>query len=332
LNKILWSLLAGFVLGGLAVGAWLSTRHEDDPARKKEEAAAETSYVQHGTNGHSTLKLDQATQTRMGLQVASLPSAQARPVTSGFARILDPAPLAAAVVESSSLQLESQAATREWERTRLLASQQNASERALQAAELAATRARLQQEAAQQKLIAAWGTQLARRPDLPSLATNLVQSEAALVRIDLPAGTTASNTPVAARLHRLGKEDAPLEVILLGEAPAVDPVFQGQAYLGLITQPGNVRPGTALTASIEWTGQPWEGVVVPREAIVRDRAKTFVYRQESDETFQRIEVELDHPLDAGWFVREGLAAAQKVVITGAAQLLSEERKDEGGPE
>lgn len=332
MNKTLWALLAGALLGGLAVGSWQKLRHQEEAPAKKEEAPAETTYVQHGTNGSTTLKIDKETQARMGLQVAQVQPAQAKPVTSGFARILDPAPLGTAVLEWTALQLESRAATREWERTRLLASQQNASERVLQAAELAAERARQLGEAARQKIAAAWGTQLANRTNLAELSAALMRGDEALVRVDLPAGFSPVTAPVAARLVRLTEEGASLEVTLLGEATSVDPAFQGRAFLGLLAKPEGLRPGAALTAFIEWSGQPLDGVLVPRDAVVRDRAKTFVYRQESDEVFQRVEVELDHPLEAGWFVRKPWATSQKVVTVGAAQLLSEERKDEGGPE
>jgi DNA-binding FadR family transcriptional regulator len=71
---------------------------------------------------------------------------------------------------------------------------------------------------------------------------------------------------------------------------------------------------------------------VPREALLRHEAKVFVTLQTGDDTFVRRQIELDRPMDAGWFVRGGLKAQDKVVVVGAQQLLSEELKGQGGGE
>jgi hypothetical protein len=50
------------------------------------------------------------------------------------------------------------------------------------------------------------------------------------------------------------------------------------------------------------------------------------------EGFTRIEIPLDHPTEAGWFMSKGAAATDHVVTTGAQQLLSIELKGQGGGE
>jgi hypothetical protein len=70
-------------------------------------------------------------------------------------------------------------------------------------------------------------------------------------------------------------------------------------------------------------------VAVPRSAVLRFNGATWVYRQTSDETFERLEVALDRPLENGWFVREGLKPGEKLVTVGAQQILSEELKGAG---
>ena len=77
------------------------------------------------------------------------------------------------------------------------------------------------------------------------------------------------------------------------------------------------------------SGEKEKGVIVPRDALVRHEGRAFVYVQTTDETFQRFEVGLRHPLATGWFTDE-LKPGVKVVISGAQQLLSEELKGEGG--
>jgi hypothetical protein len=75
-------------------------------------------------------------------------------------------------------------------------------------------------------------------------------------------------------------------------------------------------------------GESRQGVAVPRAAVVRFKGAAWVYRQSSDDSFQRLEVSLEAPLKEGWFVSQGLQPQDKLVITGAQQLLSEELKGE----
>ena len=46
--------------------------------------------------------------------------------------------------------------------------------------------------------------------------------------------------------------------------------------------------------------------------------------QTADDTFARRAVQLERPTRDGWFVASGLAAGERVVVTGAQQLLSAE--------
>jgi hypothetical protein len=50
------------------------------------------------------------------------------------------------------------------------------------------------------------------------------------------------------------------------------------------------------------------------------------------EGFTRVEVPLDHPTEAGWFITKGATASDHVVATGAQQLLSLEVKSSGAAE
>ena len=85
-----------------------------------------------------------------------------------------------------------------------------------------------------------------------------------------------------------------------------------------------------MTAYLNFPGEPRTGVLLPRSAVVRFNAGTWIYLQTSDNTFQRQIVVLEAPLEKGWFVAAGLTPQDKVVVTGAQQLLSEELKGQGG--
>ena len=80
-------------------------------------------------------------------------------------------------------------------------------------------------------------------------------------------------------------------------------------------------------------GEPLAGVIIPREAVVRTEGAGWTYvLNAAGDAFTRIEVALDHPTEAGWFVSKGLTASNYVVVTGAQQLLSFELKGQGGGE
>jgi len=114
---------------------------------------------------------------------------------------------------------------------------------------------------------------------------------------------------------------------VLGPAPMVDPQAQGQGFLLLVSpNPTRLAPGAAVTGFLGLAGEPQSGVAAPREAIVRYNGGAWVYLQTGADTFTRVEVPLERPLENGWFVREGLKANDKVVTVGAQQLLSEELK------
>ena len=75
---------------------------------------------------------------------------------------------------------------------------------------------------------------------------------------------------------------------------------------------------------------------MPRSAVLRHDGRTWVFAQAEEEKFVRKPVTLDTPLDGekGWFVAEcgGIEAGDKLVVTGAQSLLSEELKAQGGGE
>jgi hypothetical protein len=67
--------------------------------------------------------------------------------------------------------------------------------------------------------------------------------------------------------------------------------------------------------------------VVPRPAVVRQAGKPWVYVQTSHEVFARRPVALEESAGDGWFT-QSLSPGDRVVITGAQTLLSEEFKSQ----
>jgi fructose-specific component phosphotransferase system IIB-like protein len=330
MKNVLLGIIVGLLAGG--VGAWLFLRHHASGAEaKKEEEKKEEPHVQHDDNDKVFLKLDKEFQWHADLKMAVLQAAELKPELKAFGRVLDPAPLATVLTTLAAARAQLEASGKEAERLKILFGQnQNASARSLETAEAAVKRDQLAVQAAELSLVTSWGKSIASRPQLDQLIHSLVAQENALVRVDVPPSEKLGGPPSAARLALLSASDTPMDAEFLGAAVVADPQTLGQGFLFLVK--GKALPANA--AVVAWLILPGDfekGVVVPRDAIVRHEGEAFVYVQTTDETFERFEVTLRHPLAAGWFTDE-LKPGVKIVINGAQQLLSEELKGEGGGE
>ncbi len=323
-------LILGLAIGG--VGVWLYEERHAGPEHKeeKQEEKKEVSFVQHSTNGETFLKIGKETQEQMGLKTAPLVGMELKPEVQGYGHVLDPAPLAALVVESASAKAALEASSHEYERLKVLHEEgQNASTRALETALAAMKRDQILFESVQPRLLLGWGKAIACQADLPAFLNSLTARQASLVRIDLPLDQSLKTPPSGGRVAALAAPDQPAVAQFLGPAPSADPQTQGQGFL-LLQKTNPLPSGAAAIAWLTVPGDPESGVVVPRVALLRHEGEVFVYLQTGDDTFSRKEVELDRPVESGWFVHEGLKPQEKIVIVGAQQLLSEELKGQAG--
>ncbi len=88
-------------------------------------------------------------------------------------------------------------------------------------------------------------------------------------------------------------------------------------------------PGSAVTAWMQRPGKPINGVIIPRDSVLRLEGFGWVYLMNKDkggEAFTRIRIPLDRPAEDGWFVTDTVKPEDYIVITGAQLLLSEELK------
>ncbi|MBI3408747.1 MAG: hypothetical protein HY040_10360 [Planctomycetes bacterium] len=285
------------------------------------------SRVKRSPAGDAIVTLDEATHARIGLAVEPMRVAELKPEAKGYGRVLDVAPLVVLVTELAAAQTAADASRQEFERLRVLQTQNNTSARALQAAEATARRDEIQIESVRLRLVAGWGPVLAERKDLLEFARALTARESALVRVDLPAGETVDGTPTGARLVTLSSAERSITAQFVSATPAVDSQTQGVGFLFLV-KPNAARlsPGAAVTAYLPSMGATRTGVLVPHRAIVRADGKAWAYVQIGDGQFTRKEVPLTQSLEGGWFASTAFAPTDRVVVSGAQTLLSEELK------
>jgi hypothetical protein len=272
----------------------------------------------------AVVELSSEMRERAGLEMATLEVTELAPEAKAYGRVLDPAPLVALVYERAAAQASLDASAREHERVEgLHRSGDNASAREFEAAQAAWQRDLFAVASAEARLVSAWGQVLAQRPDLPELARSLAARSAALARVDLPVGEGTAEPPTGGRLTAFPRDDVTLESTWLGPAPTADPMLQGRGFLFLLPS-HPPPPGTAVVGWLRVPGAARRGVVVPRPALVHHEGEVFVYVERAPDRFERRRVVLEGPEGDGWFVSSGVAAGDRVVVTGAQQLLSSE--------
>jgi hypothetical protein len=323
-------ILAG--LGTLLVAAglifaYLMASKEHTQEAEREKPVASESRVKREANGEVSIQLDVDAQKRIGLQMAMLAATQFRPEIKAYGRVLDPATLSAGVADLFSARAVAEASQKELARSKTLAEQNNASTRALQAAQAAASRDSAQAESARARFVVAWGKVIADREDSTKFVESLASGESALVRVDLLAGDVLASPPKSARLFAVSDESNPVEAQFVSVAPAIDPQSQGQGFFFLVTtNRPPFSPGASVTAYVPQPGEPLTGVEIPRDAVVRFNGRAWIYLQTSEQTFARREIGLDHPIANGWFVTRGIRPNDRIVTDGAQLLFSEEQK------
>ena len=330
MKKLLFGIIVGVLAGG--VGVWVFLHgHGGAHAEAKPEEKKEEPRVQKDGNDETFLKLEKEDQERAGLKIAALTEADLKPELRAFGRVVDPSSLATGLTDLAAARAQLTASAKDFERLKILNTQgQNVSTRALEAAEALVQRDQIVAQAAQLRLTTTWGKDIAGRADLNAFVHALVAQESSLVRVDVPVTEKLESLPASARLAALAAPDQTMDATFVAAALAADAQTQARGFLFLL--PTNALPANSpVLAWLTLGGAVEKGVIIPRDALVRHEGKAFVYVQTTDETFERKEVELHHPLAAGWFTGE-FKPGVKVVIVGAQQLLSEELKGEGGGE
>lgn len=321
MKKFLPGLLFGLIFGGAVTWLWLTPHGgakpdaDDDAPAKAEKAAA----AKPGEGLH----LDAAQLAQAGLQVAPPKIESVSAEVDAYGHVLDPVPLVTAAADLATARAALAASEKEFARTKSLHdSGDNASAQAVETAEAAAQRDRVQLDAARAKLAAAWGPELARRLDSASPA-DAFGATWTLARLDLPPDESVAAHPATAKISLLVGPADWHDAEVLGPATAADPQLQGRGFLVLVR--GTALPtGAALRALLPGTAAAQSLPVVLRSALVRNEGSVFVYVQTGEGVFDRRRVELGRALADGIAVTSGVGEHDRVVVVGAQQLLSTE--------
>ena len=302
---------------------------EEDDA---EQVVSAPPKISRSSSGEVVVELSRDGQARIGLETERVSAVTEPQAATAYGVVLDPAPLAALDAELASTHAAVAASRAEYQRTRLLHSeQQNVSLKDFEIAQAKFQADQAQLNLLNHRLADEWGVKISDMApaERASLIDALTKRLAGIIRLSLPLGQSLSQEPRDARIAVLGYEAQPLVTRTIWSAPTADPHLQGQGFLLRVEAQGfPLRPGTAVTGHLESPGTAKPGVVVPEAAVVRTGDRAWAYVQIAATHFERRQLEVTMPAARGLFVTSGFAAGDQVVVTGAQALLSEELKSQ----
>jgi hypothetical protein len=144
-----------------------------------------------------------------------------------------------------------------------------------------------------------------------------------LLRVTFPLGALSGGIPPSLRAAHIsaGKADQGWKMNAVWAAPA-DATVPGRSFFALLKS-SDAGEGERL---LVWApiGETASGVVIPAAAAVMSEGKYWCYLEKKPGTYVRTEIDTGIPTADGYFVTEGVAAGDKVVVTAAGQLLAKE--------
>jgi biotin carboxyl carrier protein len=306
--------LAALRRPALVLGAWVATgclQQQADRVREAEarEGAAEPSHVTE-QDGEVGVTLDSVTVARIGLRTVALrPQSRAEESELPATVVLDPeaTSFVRAGVTGRLASLEGVA----WPRFGARLAAGDSIGVIGDARPVTAPRGgTVSRVLAQPGELVQAGQELLEITDAP-----LVQVARAPSPSDAPATLEFSAAAGQARVR--GR--------LIGPAPEADPVTRGPAWLYRVAGGWKgMRPGANVIAYLTDSRPSRHGVLIPSGAVVQWDALAWAYQERRPGRYVRVRVPTDHPIAGGWLVTAGFAPGDRVVITGAGQLLSEE--------
>lgn len=311
MKSLRWCLVGSLAcLALLAAGC--AKDKDDDDRKPAPAAAADPAELGPGVS------VDAAGRERLGLVLTPVTQAQDASVADGVATVLDSAALSATLDDISAARADVNSQTELVRRLQHLYDEGgNASLQALQTARAQLASARSKQMAAESRARADWGDSL-------DALQALSRGQGALLRAEFPAMLKG-----APDLHYS---------IAAGEATFVDARFVGVSRAATQSAGGaavtlavarkeasnlGLRPGSRLRV-IASAAQGVQQVIVPESAVIADSGALWCYVQRGAERLERVVVDGDHRVAAG-YPASTLKPGDQVVTRGAPLLLSLER-------
>jgi hypothetical protein len=269
--------------------------------------------------------MDAGQQGRLGLATARLVAAQHTSEIDAFAKVLDPAPLVQLDSDLATAVAAAAASSAEARRAKSL----NAAGGSISAKDTEAAVAQAQSDAVHVALLRhqlglAWGPGFTRMSNRQraALVQGLSTGDIALVHVD----THNNDGQDGARFVKVDVGDGSVRGPVISAARQAEPRLQSSGLIVEITGKSALLLSVGLTQSahIE-TATRETGVMLPRSALLRYEGQDWAYVRVAPNGFERRLVADPVPEADGFFVSQGLAAGDEVVVQGVTALFAAEQ-------
>jgi hypothetical protein len=325
--------LAAIQVWTLMLGCKDRPDHDDEKQAAKTASAPAQITVQ---NGRIVLSLDAQSQNRLGIAMVALSETSVRAQFTAPAVVLPVQELAnlrsgyvAAQAQLEKARANLDVAGKEYQRLKILyQDNQNASAKALEAAEGTMQTDKADVSAAQQQLglqasfvHQQWGAAVAEwATDNTATLERVLSLQEMLVEVTIPPDRESPPPPAISLEMPTGERAS---ASFASSFPRVDPRIQGRTFLYITPARSGLIPGVNLVAHLA-TGKPMHGFVVPESAIVWSEGQAWVYREVAANQFSRLAAATDTPVENGFLITKDFSPGDRVVVRGAQALLSEE--------
>jgi len=340
--NIKYHMLAILLIVLAAIAGWLLGSGKSIPPAQQAAPQPAATLPVAIVNGVTVVTMDTSTQLQNGIRTDALISSENRTEITAYGTVLDVQPLinlrtryAAGLADANTASATLAVSRQEYLRSQVLyQDNQNISLKSYQVAQAAylTDQARTQATALNLQNIQAemrqqFGSTLTHWA-LDSRTTEfarLLNRQEVLLRITVPLDESTT-APARIKIDANDKQRFPAQ--LVSPSPQSDPVIQGSAFIYRAAAP--LASGTRIAAYLPTSKQAAHGTVVPADAIVWYGGQPWAYVQINDQQFARYPVAEQSPMQGGFFVTRGFKADQRVVVSGAQLLLSEELKPPPG--
>jgi len=275
------------------------------------------------------IALDAATARRLAIRTAPIRATAQTTTVTGFARVLDPIPLAQLDTDLATAEPAASASAAEAARSRALyAADATLSRKAAEAATAQARGDAARLALLRRRLGLEWGPAIAGMSagQRAALVSALASGRAALVRIDSASGIGQAGLRSATLdLGPMGT----VEAVILGPARAADARLQSPGLIARVSgsQAGILSSGLSAPARMRGTAQ--SGFLIPASAVLHMAGGAWVYIETRPGTFIRRRLERTSAVAGGLFAAGGMRPGELIVVQGAAALHAAEIG--GGP-
>jgi hypothetical protein len=176
-------------------------------------------------------------------------------------------------------------------------------------------------------MIQKWNVELAglALKEHSEIFERLINREEYIILVSLKAEQQLTSNTAFVFVNREDNRQQARKAYFISAAPFSDNTLQGETYF-FRANGDKIRIGMRLYVWLPNTGFTGEGVNIPTEAIVWHAGKPWVYIQIDEERFSRRSLLDPIQTSNSWLVKENVKVGEKIVISGAQTILSEEFK------